>query len=1775
MGASVGSVSVDLDAKIAKFESDIGRAARLLEKEMGRAASMAERAMQRASKEISSEMDRIAKKAEQFGKQLLTYFAVTSLVGYLRDLAAVADSFANIQAKVKLATGEQVNLAKATQDVYEVSQRTYNSFESTAALVQRTAGALRSAGRGYQEAFETGIRLAEVFNKSLVVSGASSSESAAAALQFSQALASGKFQGDEFKSVMENNSRFAKLLADSLGITTAQLREMSTAGKLNVESMLGVLKNTAALDAEFAKMPVTIGRATTQLSNAWTKFIGETDQASGASRKVAAAIQAIADHIPEITSVLVTLGEIAIVVFATKMAGAAFQAGKAIAASAAQAIAAETIYRALAVSTEVAAVASTRMATGMAALSVAGRGMLALVGGLPGLLIAAAAALVYFATRATEVSEEVERLHKVSEELEKRSLSLSDALKLLATGAEPAKKSLRELKEAQLDELEAVRARAGFNGEILKSFQANGFALISVRSEIEKLRAAEAEVNLAHIKAEFSDVVRVIGGAVNAVINWRDTWKMALQRSVVADPDLAKEAEQMEKHAMQLGKTKVQYYELVKAKELDTVATKANAKEGTEAYKILIEAIDKKYERVMAAAKAEDVAAASVKAHKQEVRDKAKEDRDATSAVGKYENAMEKLADMADRSAKEMGPLSKVEHEHQIRLREISEATDDATASARKMVNAKEAEEKVHAASKKALDAESDAYKRNVSEAKKALDITTKYRQELSDRVMTAGMSDRDAFAYDYAKRYREELEKLGPEAIKAGSSIDQMTAEMRDSAAAAYEAEKSAQFWRSTWESAVNDVSDVFARFATGQIKSAKDLGKALTDVFKQTFQKIIAEMIRSGIMKMFASFFGGGSGGGGGGFWGTLIAGAAAYLGSGSSGGVSVSQNTANGGIDLSSQQTGGFQYGGSGGSGGGFMDYIGNYATGKGTQYVMGAGGSWVAANSGAIGYAGGITGALAGAYYGSTRGDGGVGTVTGIAAGAIAGYYAGTVAASALIGASAGAATGVTGAAAAGAAGGASGAVAAIPVIGWVAAIVLAIDAISGGKALGTRYRPHTLQTDISFGADGPSATAELEEWKYRRNIFQFNRGGSLEAMRRFGERQYRTSDFPIDPELMAALEKVAKSIDKTAQNAAEYLNTETIAALDASFQTLVVYDKKGRVKRTETLGTILGKEYRESWEQFQVRMHAETIIATIGQVNSIASSIAEAYRKNADELLDAAGAMLQTMHDLEKGQGLLGAGGTLESTMEWLEKQRVGDEKLVETYARLAQATAQYRDILDKAQEAIDSLTRGSTPLDQMNDAIKQINKNLDDNIAALNAAAVAAGLTAASEKDLAKLRELQAAQINKLSTDFFASIDQQITQLTYVATPAGDFAMAMHAIADTMKQNEAIAQALARAQGRSGASAEELYKIHELGARQMAAAIKKLEDVARQQARSLGYLGLETVDDYDARIAELEGKANAAAEAVGSFGSAMSSTAAAAQSAVDLLLGALSPLNDQQKLQYALSGLYGGTVTQEQVLEIGRRLYASSQQYTDLFNQVMNVRPRNTGGDGSRGGGGSSAAPEGLTTAEQQELIDLRLQREEKVRQQRYNEALEFANTIASLAAAQGLSFEQVAENIGFDLEDLGKDLGLSVEDLLKYLGNIDVNATAVPDSITSNFDRLLAALDKYWGDGSTAENPDDGPAEDPGRLATGNASDGRPGAGRGGLATEDTGRDVLAGMQEYTRSTILAGDRNAARVSDSVDRNTDAIDNLSRDFREGFGDRPRSVRIGRDPVRT
>lgn len=222
--------------------------------------------------------------------------AYVSLQGAMQAIR-IADQYAGITARLRLMSQSQQEFNAALDQTYLLAQRTSTSFEATASLYGRVAASARDLGMSQAEA----LRVTEAISQSFQVSGASAGSAAAAITQLSQGLASGVLRGDEFNSVMENAPRLAQAMADALGVTRGELRQMAEEGKLTSETIIGSLLSQAPkIQGEFEKIPMTVGRAMTQVQNAFVQTIGTIDQSIGVNSAIAESLSNLAAGIERI-----------------------------------------------------------------------------------------------------------------------------------------------------------------------------------------------------------------------------------------------------------------------------------------------------------------------------------------------------------------------------------------------------------------------------------------------------------------------------------------------------------------------------------------------------------------------------------------------------------------------------------------------------------------------------------------------------------------------------------------------------------------------------------------------------------------------------------------------------------------------------------------------------------------------------------------------------------------------------------------------------------------------------------------------------------------------------------------------------------------------------------------------------------------------------------------------------------------------------------------------------------------------------------------------------------------------------------------------------------------------------------------------------------------------------------------------------------------------------------------------------------------------------------
>lgn len=269
---SLGTLTLDLIARIGGFQQGMDRASRSVAS-TGAAADAASARIQALQGQFLS----LSSVASKIAGPLAAAFSVNSVY-------QATEAYSSLTNRLKLVTTGSEELVTAQKAVFDIAQSSRQPLSATAELYQRIAtnqAALKLSGAGVAGVVGT-------ISKTLAISGASAESANAALIQLGQAFASGVLRGEELNSVMEQAPALAQAIAAGMGKTVGELRTMGAAGELTAQAVVKALQNQAgAVDSLFAKTATTIGNSFTDISNSMTRFIGELDQATGASSKVA------------------------------------------------------------------------------------------------------------------------------------------------------------------------------------------------------------------------------------------------------------------------------------------------------------------------------------------------------------------------------------------------------------------------------------------------------------------------------------------------------------------------------------------------------------------------------------------------------------------------------------------------------------------------------------------------------------------------------------------------------------------------------------------------------------------------------------------------------------------------------------------------------------------------------------------------------------------------------------------------------------------------------------------------------------------------------------------------------------------------------------------------------------------------------------------------------------------------------------------------------------------------------------------------------------------------------------------------------------------------------------------------------------------------------------------------------------------------------------------------------------------------------------------------
>ena len=173
-----------------------------------------------------SRLDRVQRRVASSAFQLQGVYAALASVLVIRAITRASDEYISLQNRLRVITDttEEFNAAQAdVERIARVSQSAIRTTTSTYARFQLATERLGTSQRQIAAAVEA-------TNLSFLVSGSTAREAEAATVQLAQGLSSGKFSGDELRSVLENNIILARFLAEALGTNVGFLRDLAAEG---------------------------------------------------------------------------------------------------------------------------------------------------------------------------------------------------------------------------------------------------------------------------------------------------------------------------------------------------------------------------------------------------------------------------------------------------------------------------------------------------------------------------------------------------------------------------------------------------------------------------------------------------------------------------------------------------------------------------------------------------------------------------------------------------------------------------------------------------------------------------------------------------------------------------------------------------------------------------------------------------------------------------------------------------------------------------------------------------------------------------------------------------------------------------------------------------------------------------------------------------------------------------------------------------------------------------------------------------------------------------------------------------------------------------------------------------------------------------------------------------------------------------------------------------------------------------------------------------------
>lgn len=244
-------------------------------------------------------------------------YLLKSAIDEVGKLTTLSDNLMLNQARLNIVNDGLRTQEELSKAIYESAQRSRADYLATSRVIGRM-GIL--AGQAFNNNDEL-IAFTELVNKAFLVGGSTQQEQRTAMYQLTQAMASGRLQGDEMRTIRESAPLLKKVIQNYMGLDDAAFKEAQKNGEITAEVIKNaVFASSDEIQNKFNEIPITFSQAMTMAGN--SLLTNMEDIFTGISTNGVSMIQTLVSNFDILAGILGYIAGVSLVILIRNLVAA-------------------------------------------------------------------------------------------------------------------------------------------------------------------------------------------------------------------------------------------------------------------------------------------------------------------------------------------------------------------------------------------------------------------------------------------------------------------------------------------------------------------------------------------------------------------------------------------------------------------------------------------------------------------------------------------------------------------------------------------------------------------------------------------------------------------------------------------------------------------------------------------------------------------------------------------------------------------------------------------------------------------------------------------------------------------------------------------------------------------------------------------------------------------------------------------------------------------------------------------------------------------------------------------------------------------------------------------------------------------------------------------------------------------------------------------------------------------------------------------------------------